>query len=397
VAKRNQAARETPLSELGDETNDLFEQPPTGETARGRGSSKDRRKRRGPRPGGGVVGAPETALLPPPDRVNPFSVIVQTITWLALFLLLGFIAVFILRLTGADGAADSAADSAETSGEALASAGIEGAPIAALTVNPGSEALPAAPTDGPTPTPDPGCMLGLGWWLEIQDEWAFFAGAARTEWLTPLDAAQYDATIAALQSRRQDVERVFTPPCYLSAQAQLLAGADGMIAAVEQLKAGDAAGGRSTADSAAAQLALVLIQLWEQATFTSPDSPPTAGIPRGGGDVCQPMDWYAQAEANLRTLLTALTDYTASAGSVLTQQLQIGNLDAGIGNFSVLSPTGCAATLQTIIVNAFSAAADGLRLFTSGQTGEGRARISDFWAQKTIFDAWLTWLNLRVI
>lgn len=392
MARRKEAAQDSLFAEFEGEADDLFDQPQSDDADSRRGSGKDKRKRRGPRPGGGVVGAPETALLPAPDRVNLFSVIFKTLVALIAFLIIGFAVVFVLQLTNTGGAEAGA----EATEEAIAPSDAAGTPVASMTG--GEEAAPtAAPTDGPTPTPDPGCTLGLGWWFEIQDEWTFFAGSARTEWLTPLDAAQYDATIAALQARRQDVERVFTPPCYLPAQAQLLAGADGMIAAVELLKTGDAAGGRSAADSAASQLALVLTQLWDQATFTSPDSPPTAGIPRGGGDVCQPADWYAQAGPNLSALLTALTDYAANAGSVLTQQLQIGNLDAAIGNFAVLNPSGCAATMQTIAVNAFSAAADGLRLFTSGQTSEGRARISDFWSQKTIFDAWLTWLGLRVI
>jgi hypothetical protein len=404
MAKRRDTERE-PL--FDDETDDVFESDDAAEPSRGANRrDEQRRRRRGPRPGGGVVGAPETALLPPPDRVNIFSVIVGAVAWLALFLLIGFIVALIVRLASPDpSAAEADADGGtETAQVAGASAGSSetmpaaGTPVAALADAPAGDAGPLLiPTDGPTPTPDPGCTLGLGWWLEIQDEWAFFAGAARTEWLTPLDAAQYDATLEALRVRRGEIGRVFTPPCYLAARADLLSGADGMIGALELLKAGDSAGGRAAADSAAAQLARVLIQLWEQGTFTSPDSPPTAGVPRGGGETCQPADWYAQAAVNLTALRDALDAYVASAGVVLTQQLQIGNLDAAIGNFSVLNPTGCAAIMQTIAVNAYSAAVDGLRLFTSGQTGEGRARIGDFWAQKTVLDAWLTWLGLRVI
>ncbi|MCS7071558.1 MAG: hypothetical protein NZM00_08640, partial [Anaerolinea sp.] len=219
MAKRRDAAQETLFD---DETDDLFE--PADSTGTGRGSSRKddkRRKRRGPRPSGGVAGAPETALLPPPDRINILNVITGAVAWLALFLFIGFVVALILRFASPDtsGAAAEATDEPQIAQADGASAGdmaAAGTPVAALAAAPAADAGPTpVPTDGPTPTPDPGCALGLGWWLEIQDEWVFFAGAARTEWLTPLDAAQYDATLEATRTRRGEVGRVFTPPCYL--------------------------------------------------------------------------------------------------------------------------------------------------------------------------------------
>jgi len=226
----------------------------------------------------------------------------------------------------------------------------------------------------------------------------FFAGAARTELLAGLGTDQLNATLETLRLRRQQFDAAFTPPCYLPARDALIRAAAASSAAVQALVNGDAAASQISSGVAAAELGLVLIALWEHGAVTAPDAPTALGVPRGGGDTCQPAEWYAAAEPHLIAFNTTLAAYLAAAGAPLGQQLQIATLDATAGSFAALpSGTPCTAALGTAADGFMRTMAAGLRQFTAGQTSEGRAILAEAWTQKTVFDAWLAWLNLRVV
>lgn len=414
MAKRNQTAKPTPQADddifagMDGDGNDIFREDEVSPPPK----TKDG-KRRKPNAAGSTYGAPETALLPPPDRISFGRVLGAWIGGLLAFLLIGLVVALGLRFAGVTGVAADEAGTPDAEIAQMADAGEAGADSqAALTAPDGADpaiiaAVPTLePTAGPTPTPaptatpEPACELGIAWWqVEIQDDWTFFAGAARTELLTPTTADQYTATLEAMRLRRAGIENAFTPPCYFDARDALLRAADGMIASVQALLNGDAAGAENTATVATTDLGLVLTALWDQGVVTSADAPTAAGVVRGGGGAeCPITEWYAQAQVSLVAFNDALTAYRAAAGgAVMSQQMQIGGIAALAGNFDVITAAGCTVPLQTLATGFIDAASAGLGQFSGGQPSEGRAVIAGMWAQKALFDAWLAWLGQPAI